>query len=189
MVCIDRGACQIAASTLRLCTGLVGAASLACAGPPPAMESTGPAPSRAGVEAEQDHEPRDSESVAALIRLAELERRKGEIGAEYALLARALEYDPAQPRVHARLAEISGPAPESIATRSDEIVARALSHPYDPDEALRLLELASRLYGEASERGRETVDQAKPLRDSLDAAAAAGPPLSRPVRRAPSGRR
>ena len=76
--------------------------------------------------------PTDSKAVTELLRLAELERRAGNKEAEYAHLAQVIEHDNSHSRAHARLAEITGRAPAIRSSRSDDLVLRALQHPYDP---------------------------------------------------------
>ena len=76
--------------------------------------------------------PVDSRAVTELLRLADEERRAGNTQAEYAYLAQVIEYDNSHFRAHARLAEISGRAPTNLISRSDDLVLRALRHPYDP---------------------------------------------------------
>jgi tetratricopeptide (TPR) repeat protein len=76
--------------------------------------------------------PTDSKAVRQLLRLAEVERRAGNREAEYAYLAQVIERDSSHSRAHARLAEITGRAPTVRISRSDDLVLRALRHPYDP---------------------------------------------------------
>jgi tetratricopeptide (TPR) repeat protein len=76
--------------------------------------------------------PIDSAIVTELLRLAENERRTGDIEAEYGYLAEVIELDSSHSRAHARLAEITGPAPAIPFATPDALVSRALRHPYDP---------------------------------------------------------
>jgi tetratricopeptide (TPR) repeat protein len=76
--------------------------------------------------------PIDSRAVKELLRLAEVERRAGNTAAEYAYLSQVIELDNAHCVAHARLAEITGPAPASRLGKADDLVLRALQHPYDP---------------------------------------------------------
>jgi tetratricopeptide (TPR) repeat protein len=61
-----------------------------------------------------------------------MERRAGDLEAEYGYLAQVIEYDSAHSRAHARLAEITGLAPNNRISNPDDLVRRALQHPYDP---------------------------------------------------------
>ena len=76
--------------------------------------------------------PTDSSVVTELLRLAEAERRAGDGEAEYGYLAQVIELDSSHTRAHARLAELTGPAPTSSTANPDDLVFRALKHPYDP---------------------------------------------------------
>jgi len=110
----------------------------ACAGkpvPPVSVEPSVPAnspiaPSESAVL--EPEVPTDSSAVTELLRLAEVERRAGDGEAEDEYLAPVIELDSSHSRAHARLAEITGPAPTSRIATPDALVFRALQHPYDP---------------------------------------------------------
>ncbi len=110
----------------------------ACAGEPVPLVSVAPAvpanlPVAASETAALEPEvPTDSSAVAELLRLAEVERRAGDGEAEYGYLAQVIELDSSHSRAHARLAEITGPASTSRIAKPDDLVFRALKHPYDP---------------------------------------------------------
>ncbi len=91
---------------------------------PPTVELDG-APS-------EPETPTDSRAVKELLRLAELERRAGNRRAEVEYLTQVIELDRAHCLAHARLAEITGPAPANVRAKSDDLVRLALQHPYDP---------------------------------------------------------
>jgi hypothetical protein len=98
--------------------------------PDPPAAATGPTP--------------DSGSIESLIDLAEVERRAGNREAEYALLARVLDRASAHSGAHARLAELTGPAPARSVAGSDDLVQRALLHPYDPAALVAAAEALAR---------------------------------------------
>jgi tetratricopeptide (TPR) repeat protein len=95
--------------------------------------------------------PTDSRAVKELLHLAEVERRAGNAEAEYAYLSQVIELDNAHCPAHARLAEITGLAPTNRLPGSNDLVRRALQHPYDP----KALVIAAELLVE-----RGSVDQA-----------------------------
>jgi len=115
--------------------------------------------------------PVDSRTVTELLRLAEAERRAGNEAAEYGYLAQVIEHDRSHSRAHARLAEITGPAPANRISKPDDLVTRALQHPYDP----KALVAAAGLLAERREPDRAIafLERAVWLAD-LDPAAALG---------------
>jgi len=86
----------------------------------------------------------DSKAVEELLRLAEVERRAGNKAAEYAVLARVIEHDSSHSLAHARLAEITGRAPAVRTSRPDDLVLRALQHPYDPKALVAAAEVLAK---------------------------------------------
>ena len=132
---------------------LGGAIALACVGrlnPPVSAAPRTPAnsPIASSETAVSEAEvPTDSRAVRELFRLAELERRAGNRAAEYAYFSQIIEHDSSHSRAHARLAEITGRAPTVRLSGSDELVLRALQHPYDPKALVDAAEVLA-------ERGR-----------------------------------
>ncbi len=97
---------------------------------PPSLERP-PAPI-ADTTVLESEVPADLGVVGDLLRLAKAERRAGNQAAEFEYLAQIIEHDDAHSEAHSRLAEISGRAPGSIISRSDDFVLRAQRYPYDP---------------------------------------------------------
>jgi tetratricopeptide (TPR) repeat protein len=126
------------ASAIRRVALLCAAIAWACLGRPVAPAAAEPpvsanAPASAAKTAASASDVRvDSSDVIELLRLAERERRAGDVEAEYGYLAQVIERDSAHSRAHARLAEITGRAPKTPASNPDDLVTRALRHPYDP---------------------------------------------------------
>jgi tetratricopeptide (TPR) repeat protein len=116
---------------LRVSTPIVWALLFACASQP-GLQQSGPEPTAPEPPAIDAAPMPDSSAIESLIDRAEAERLAGNRQAEYALLARVLERDSAHPGAHARLAQLSGPAPASPAAGFDALVRRASLHPYDP---------------------------------------------------------
>ncbi len=121
---------------------LGGALACACTGnAPPAVSAASPSPADPASAQSQnraaDPEARsDAKIVGELLRGAEAQRRAGNREAEYAYLAQVIERDSAHPRAHARLAELTGPAPSRGVSGIRDPVLRALEHPYDPKALL-----------------------------------------------------
>ena len=69
------------------------------------------------------------ESVEALLAQAAVARRGGERDAEIRSLLQVLDLDAAQPAAHARLAELSGPAPRNGRMDPEARIRRATAHP------------------------------------------------------------
>jgi hypothetical protein len=161
----------------RILALLCAAIALACAGKPAPPVSVAPAahenppiaiPETAALEPEI---PADSRAVTELLRLAEVKRRAGDGEAEYGYLAQVIEHDNSHSRAHARLAEITGPAPTNRIARPDDLVFRALQHPYDPKALVSAAEvLAER---RDTDRAIAFLERAVWLAD-LDPAAALG---------------
>lgn len=104
--------------------------SFAVSDSPPA--SAGPPTIELDSAPSQPEIPTDSRAVQELLRLAEVERRAGNTQGEVEYLTQVIELDSAHCLAHARLAEITGPAPASVLAKSDDLVRLALQHPYDP---------------------------------------------------------
>jgi tetratricopeptide (TPR) repeat protein len=96
------------------------------------LRESGPEPTPPERPAVEAGRTRDPGAVESLISRAEAERVAGNQQAEYALLARVLDRDNTHPGAHARLAELTGPAPASAVADLDTRVRRASRHPYDP---------------------------------------------------------
>jgi tetratricopeptide (TPR) repeat protein len=126
-------------SGFRVLVLLCGAIACACVGDSiPRVSAPSPAPlnppiDTSGAAVSEPEFSTDSSAVTALLQRAENERRAGNRQAEYAYLAQVIEHDSAHSRAHARLAEITGLAPAARITRSDDLILRALQHPYDPE--------------------------------------------------------
>ena len=122
----------------RILVLLGGALASACVGrsnPPVSATPLTPANSpiaTAETAVSEPEVPTDSRTVRELLRLAELARRAGNREAEYAHFSQVIEHDSSHSRAHARLAEITGRAPTYRIASSDDLVLRALQHPYDP---------------------------------------------------------
>jgi hypothetical protein len=71
-------------------------------------------------------------TIEALLRLADQERRNRDSEAEFRYLAQVIERDAVHSYAHARLAKLTGPAPVTPIASPDDLVLRALQHPYDP---------------------------------------------------------
>ncbi len=98
------------------------------------------------------------DSVATWLARAAAERSIADHDAEIRSLTRVLELDSTHPASHARLSELSGPAPRDALADRQARIRRAMDHPYDPaalvrggealaqdgrlDESLELLEKA-----------------------------------------------
>jgi tetratricopeptide (TPR) repeat protein len=74
----------------------------------------------------------DPDWVDALLGMAEVERRAGDREAARRYLEQAVTRDNARFDAHAKLAELTGPAPRSAAPRGNQALRLALAHPYDP---------------------------------------------------------
>lgn len=103
--------------------------SPASASPPAPSRPTAAAFGRANPEPEA---PIDSNAVKQLLRLADVQRRARNRDAERAYLVQVIEHDSSHSHAHARLAEITGPAPTDPGVGSSDLVRLALEHPYDP---------------------------------------------------------
>ena len=79
----------------------------------------------------------EANSVAEWSSKAAAARRASDVSAEVRSLARLLELDPTHPPSHARLADLSGPAPKDPLLDRQAAIERATDHPYDPFALLR----------------------------------------------------
>jgi len=77
-------------------------------------------------------DPNPVEPLSSALARAESLRRSSDPAAEVSALIRVLELDPTHPATHARLAEMTGPAPRSGRTTPAAKIQRAFDHPYDP---------------------------------------------------------
>jgi tetratricopeptide (TPR) repeat protein len=76
-------------------------------------------------------------SVGTWLARASVQRGAADRDAEIRSLTRVLELDGTHPATHARLSELSGPAPRHALTNSEQKIHRAMDHPYDPEALLR----------------------------------------------------
>jgi tetratricopeptide (TPR) repeat protein len=95
----------------------------------------------------------DPDDVDARFGLAEVERQEGDRGAALAHLRRALARDPSRPEIHARLAELTGPAPRGDTPSPPEALRLAEAHPYDPWALLGAAEALQRAGRSDAARG------------------------------------
>ena len=95
----------------------------------------------------------DPENADALFGRAEVERLDGNREAALAHLRRALARGSARPEVHARLAELTGPAPRGASLSSAETLRLAEAHPYDPWALVGAAEVLERTGQREAARG------------------------------------
>jgi tetratricopeptide (TPR) repeat protein len=107
---------------------------IACAGSSPEPAGTAPPPEAA---TENEALAADPHGVDDLVGLAEAQQRRGQLDASRRTLVLALERDPSRYDVHARLAELTGPAPRSPSASGTAAIDLAEAHPYDPWALLR----------------------------------------------------
>ena len=108
------------------------------------MQESDPEPTPQDLAVAQTAPTFESSSIESLIDLAEVERHAGNRDAEYELLARVLARDSAHSGAHARLAALTGPAPARSVAGVDDLVQRALLHPYDPAALVAAAEALAR---------------------------------------------